>query len=72
MCWKMLTKILQNQWAQKQNISNEVELLSRASHQMNTQNLGYHTAACFDMPEFKIYVQVQIKGGLKSSLEAGT
>lgn len=39
---------------------------------MNTQNLGYHTTACFDMPAFKVYAQVPIKGGLKSSLETGT
>lgn len=48
-----------------------MELLNRASYQMNMQNLGHHTMA-FDMPEFKVYVQVQIKWGLKSSLEAGT
>lgn len=49
----MLTKILLNQWAQKQNVSNEVELLNRASHKMKMQNLGHHTTACFDMRESK-------------------
>lgn len=58
---KMLTKILRNQHSQKQYTSNEEELFSSASQQINMQNLGHHIAACFDMSAFKAYVQIQIK-----------
>lgn len=57
----MLTKILWNQQSQKQNTSNEEELFNSASQQINMQNLGHHITACFDMSEFKVYVQIQIK-----------